>query len=751
MTAVANPPSFPQINRSAWGSSVNQGGMNAINGDEVGRMFMPRKSAQRANSSSSITSLSSISSTSSNSTVSQQTPQTNGIPMSQSNESNNWGTAAARKKVPRAQPPWNNKSDSNPGSHTTRQPPSALTNGNSGSSMTPLHQPAPMVPSQHVIPNGSQQIRSQGQPTEGEPMLYLLSMNGTFDHKRISVPFYPDSLRIGRQTNAKTVPSPANGFFDSKVLSRQHAEIWADRSGKIWIRDVKSSNGTFVNGARLSAENKDSDPHELQSQDHLELGIDIVSEDQKTVVHHKVAAKVEHAGFAGSTNNVLDMSFGDLNPANGSMMLPSQGPMMRGRTGSQSSIGSNGRMGLPGSVAGSQMSMMGQQRPMNFWLTPVTTEQIVKRLSHEMRTARLQNSDLGRADNFFGGLLSKDNVKEIEGAPNVEPKPAANGSALSFRAEGKPRFSDPPAPPPQQPLPEKPDVARPHNFDPSSPNASLRRSNTEKQRSLANGSPVREVSSQIITLVEALASAKKEIDSQSARMRDLEEMLQKERQARETAEEMAKRLELQTPDKSLNGSARSGMEGLILEDAFEPPSDDISSQENANTQVDATGIADSSRLLEQRLEIMVSDMQELRSQMESYKKRAESAEGERDTDRKTLAEMIEKIRSDEQLRKLASDRSRSPSKQAFEKHVNGTANGGDLTLHPVRRPNGMKHTSSENDELHASLTRAIVSKNVNHNPLLYHSTPYISMLGVVMVGMGLMAYLNGWSPPKADR
>ncbi|TGO33300.1 hypothetical protein BHYA_0254g00150 [Botrytis hyacinthi] len=750
MTAVANPPSFPQINRSAWGSSVNQGGMNAINGDEVGRMFMPRKSAQRANSSSSITSLSSISSTSSNSTVSQQNPQTNGVPMSSSNESSNWGTAAARKKVPRVQQPWTNKSDSVPGSHTARQPPSALTNGNSGSSMTPLHQPAPMLPSQHVTPNGSQQIRPHGQPTEGEPMLYLLSMNGTFDHKRISVPFYPDSLRIGRQTNAKTVPSPANGFFDSKVLSRQHAEIWADRSGKIWIRDVKSSNGTFVNGARLSAENKDSDPHELQSQDHLELGIDIVSEDQKTVVHHKVAAKVEHAGFAGSTNNVLDMSFGDLNPGNGSMMLPSQGPMMRGRTGSQSSIGSNGRVGLPGSVAGSQMSVMGQQRPMNFWLTPVTTEQIVKRLSNEMRTARLQNSDLGRADNFFGGLLSKDNVKELENAPNVELKPAANGSALSFRAEGKPRFSDPPAPPPQQPLPEKPDVARSHNFDPSSPTASLRRSNTEKQRSLANGSPVREVSSQIITLVEALASAKKEIDSQSARMRDLEEMLQKERQARETAEEMAKLLELQTPDKTLNGSARSGMEGSILEDAFEPPSDDISSQEKADIQVDATGIADSSRLLEQRLEIMVSDMQELRSQMESYKKRAESAEGERDTDRKTLAEMIEKIRSDEQLKQLSSDRSRSPSKQAFEKHVNGTANGGDLALHPIRRPNGMKHTPSENDDLHASLTRAIASKNVKHD-LLYHSTPYVSMLGVVMVGMGLMAYLNGWSPPKADQ
>jgi hypothetical protein len=211
-------------------------------------------------------------------------------------------------------------------------------------------------------------------------------MNGTFERKTITVPYYPESARIGRQTNAKTVPTPTNGFFDSKVLSRQHAEIWADRTGKIWIRDVRSSNGTFVNGSRLSAENRDSEPHELQSQDHLELGIDIVSEDQKTVVHHKVAAKVEYAGFLGASNNVLDMNFGDLDPANGALSFSSSPqislnglPQTRGRGVSNGSVASNGRFGPPANVA-SNMNP-GPQRPMNFWLTPVTTEQIVKRLT----------------------------------------------------------------------------------------------------------------------------------------------------------------------------------------------------------------------------------------------------------------------------------------------------------------------------------------------------------------------------------
>jgi pSer/pThr/pTyr-binding forkhead associated (FHA) protein len=295
-----------------------------------------------------------------------------------------WNTGAARKKPLRAGPWPSNKAEPISGVTTTRPQSILSTNGTSAaSSMSSIHQPSAIVPSQHLQNPTQQQNGTRQVPTTGEnnPVLYLLSMNGTFERKTISVPFYPDNLRIGRQTNAKTVPTPANGFFDSKVLSRQHAEIWADRNGKIWIRDVRSSNGTFVNGARLSAENRDSEPHELQTQDHLELGIDIVSEDQKTVVHHKVAAKVEHAGFLGATNNVLDMNFGDLDPANGTLMLPSQNNIQaRGRTNSQGSVGSNGRIVPAGSIAASNMSM-GQQRPMNFWLTPVTTEQIVKRLT----------------------------------------------------------------------------------------------------------------------------------------------------------------------------------------------------------------------------------------------------------------------------------------------------------------------------------------------------------------------------------
>ncbi|KAJ8091227.1 hypothetical protein PM082_004203 [Marasmius tenuissimus] len=124
----------------------------------------------------------------------------------------------------------------------------------------------------------------------GIPALYLYPLNDSFVPKHIGL-VHNQRVKIGRQTNAKTTPGERNGYFDSKVLSRQHAEVW-EEGGKIFIKDVKSSNGTFINGERLSPEGLESDPYELKSDDIVEFGIDILGEDNKTIIHHKVAARV---------------------------------------------------------------------------------------------------------------------------------------------------------------------------------------------------------------------------------------------------------------------------------------------------------------------------------------------------------------------------------------------------------------------------------------------------------------------------
>jgi hypothetical protein len=391
MTAVASPPSFQPLPRWNTGNGV-QGSLNTMSADEVSRMFMPRKSAQRTNSSSSIVSSSSGSSTgqstgSSTSTVPVASLQMNGDTPTTNGDQGAWGQ---RKKGVKGIWP-SSKAEPVSGISTAR--PQSLSTPSSGqsaaSTMSAIHQPSPAVPPTNRLQPQAQQngSRAEPTPTQSEPpaILSLLPMTGTFERKHINVPYFPEVLRIGRQTNAKTVPTATNGYFDSKVLSRQHAEVWADRNGKIWIRDVKSSNGTFVNGVRLSPENRDSEPHELRENDTLELGIDIVSEDQKSIVHHKVSAKVEHAGVYSSGSNLLDLNFGDIdpNPGNG-LTGPAGGQhpsQVRGRAGPHGTIGNNGRMSGPQHIIGANTTAMGPQRQMNYWMNPITIEQVVKRLT----------------------------------------------------------------------------------------------------------------------------------------------------------------------------------------------------------------------------------------------------------------------------------------------------------------------------------------------------------------------------------
>jgi pSer/pThr/pTyr-binding forkhead associated (FHA) protein len=52
-------------------------------------------------------------------------------------------------------------------------------------------------------------------------------------------------LTIGRSPDVEVVVNDAN-------VSRQHAEVWRTSEG-VAIRDLQSTNGTYVNGHRISA------------------------------------------------------------------------------------------------------------------------------------------------------------------------------------------------------------------------------------------------------------------------------------------------------------------------------------------------------------------------------------------------------------------------------------------------------------------------------------------------------------------
>jgi len=71
-------------------------------------------------------------------------------------------------------------------------------------------------------------------------------------------------IRVGRVINPSKIPAKFdNLLFDTKVLSRNHAEVFCDVSGRVFIRDLGSSNGTYINGFRLSPDAISSEPFQL--------------------------------------------------------------------------------------------------------------------------------------------------------------------------------------------------------------------------------------------------------------------------------------------------------------------------------------------------------------------------------------------------------------------------------------------------------------------------------------------------------
>lgn len=71
-----------------------------------------------------------------------------------------------------------------------------------------------------------------------------------------------------------------------------------------FIMDVGSSNGTFLNGERLSAEGVGSMPWALKNGDQLDFGVDIINVDNDTVLYKKVSLKVTIVGGDDSAKSL---------------------------------------------------------------------------------------------------------------------------------------------------------------------------------------------------------------------------------------------------------------------------------------------------------------------------------------------------------------------------------------------------------------------------------------------------------------
>ncbi|PWW72957.1 hypothetical protein C7212DRAFT_366541 [Tuber magnatum] len=697
-------------------------------------------------------------------------PSTSGTPNGSEASNGSWGNSVNGKKkgVSRAatrgaSTAWATKPDimRAPGGSNQAQG-GSLTGSNL--SVNGNHQAMPILPSQHLMSNQTQQNGGPLPPS----YLMLLPLNGTFDRKFIPLPYWPDTLRIGRQTNNKTTPTQNNGYFDSKVLSRQHAEIWAEKlNGRVWIRDVKSSNGTFVNGQRLSQENRDSEPHELRAEDVLELGIDIVGEDNKTIIHHKVAARVEHAGLQAPSVGNFDLNFADIDPMNSVSIInsqnnsvPPQNTSIRGRSGSQ---GSRSSITSGGPVSHRQPQMM---------IAPVTMEMVVKKLNHELQAAKQQSQDLQRTSEVFDSLLSSRPIAALGHiAPSANPAPTDPLPAPPVPVHTGPALNQASASPL---IPLSPHLQEHLRGQPVYDSSSR---NTPKLRSEKTEKP--EPPQQSHGLLDALEEARRELQAKTDRVKELEETLKRERSAREVAEVRAAQLEnasravretsRERGFKEFDAEKIRADEAIGLSDevhelrneklldgqleALDEEDRDIHDDDTVSVKVDPStqAAAEAAERLQRRVEQMMAELQSAREEIERYKRRAEVAEHEGIKSRKTLSEMVEKIRKDEQARKLLHEKEaasqtdpvalrntgvQTPSENVEEAEDNFHSNG---TIKPtegkVAALNGGRNSGQMISKRSKESNLAISKRD---------AAPYASIIGVMLIGVGLMAVLNRW-------
>ena len=192
----------------------------------------------------------------------------------------------------------------------------------------------------------------------------------------------------------------------------------------------------------------------------------------------------------------------------------------------------------------------------------------------------------------------------------------------------------------------------------------------------------------------------------SARIQDLEEALRKEKHAREAAEDRAAQLEAE----NLAAQTRRAEEEEAEEESHV-------TDEDHTVTIDAAALAAS--MLQARMEEIMGELATVKSDMRAYKLRAEAAElradraeKERDAGQRSLAETIQAIRREE-------DRSTQT-----EMERRASASG------PVLRGGGESLAPSKEQ------TALLLRKQA--------TVPYASMLGVVLMGVGLMAVINNW-------
>lgn len=367
-----------------------------------------------------------------------------------------------------------------------------------------------------------------------------------------------------------------------------------------------------------------------------------------------------------------------------------------------------------------------------------------------MRAAKQQANELEHIGGYLAGVVAPEGSPLREKADSYTRESSnqsrqLNGKLKSLRTDHLTRFADPPAPPPQQPLPEKPDSSKSSPINSAAISTLMKRTDTTRPGSNTGNSPTSPQNSQMLQLVEALSSAQKELNSQAARVKELEEKLKEERTAREEAEARARRLE--SPISSRPVTKVEEVEAA----AADPSEQETVAPETSVARDPIPKPVVDEQDLQNKLDVMVSEMQRMKADMEKFRRRADTAENDASKARESLAEMIERLRRENSKAVLE-----SADIDSYEAANRGnTASAGDAaepepdTVKSSRVPNGHVRSPGLPAHLQHAVTTVLREGHSGNGEALANSAPYVSMLGVVLIGVGVMAYLNSWQ--KSER
>lgn len=448
-------------------------------------------------------------------------------------------------------------------------------------------------------------------------------------------------------------------------------------------------------------------------------------------------------------------------------------------------------------------------RSIPMFIPSISVEQIVKRLNSELHTAKQQSQELQRTSDFFDSLLTlevtdKENeVNKAASSDGGDHSPIID-SGVGLEATGFKSEPRAPMPPPAKHITVTPESLKTDEISDSPPAQSPQSPLSPRSRNISRSfdkckdrndpSP-----QQIFSLVAQLRDARLELEAKSAKVKDLEDLLRRERKAREDAEDRAAKLESTTNGVLLKPRSDDGKDeekeedddaeynhmlgvwdsksghdvrddvsvagsDITVRDAdFDDNKSTMSAGENL-AHATATAAAEAAFIWQRRVEEMMVELKAAKEEIEQYKKTVKIAEEEKQQSRRTLEEMVAQHRAENERRersrrellKESSVQTSDIESLSGATMVNSGVQAGDIldekaalvnsTIASMANGSLVVHSGDGKSTLHK---HSPSTELLRQRSVMRDSVPYVSIVGVVVIGVGIMAILNTW--PKGER